>query len=216
MSSLSTKSVLDALNWRYATKIFDPEKKIPAEIWDVLEQSLLLAPSSFGLQPWRFLVVQDRELRKKLCTVSWGQTQPLDCSHYVVFLGRKNLDAAYVDRFLAHTAQVRNVPIETLQGYRDIIIGSVTAAHADGRLDIWQSRQVYIALGEFMTTAALVGVDTCPMEGFEPAKYDEILGVDTTQWSTLCSCAAGYRSPSDKYAALAKIRFPKQDIISYL
>lgn len=216
MNSLSRKDVLAALNWRYATKIFDAGKKIPADVWSILEQSLLLAPSSFGLQPWRFLIVQDQELRKKLTTVSWGQTQPVDCSHYVVFLGRKNLDAAYVDKFLSHTAQVRGVPIETLQGYRDIILGSVTAAHADGRLDIWQSRQVYIALGEFMTTAALLGVDTCPMEGFEPAKYDEILGVDTKQWGTLCSCAAGYRSPADKYASLPKSRFPKEDLISYL
>lgn len=215
MTPVSSSTLLEALNWRYATKKFDASKKIPSDTWKTLEQALVLAPSSFGLQPWKFIIVQDPALRTKLSAAAWGQTQPVDCSHFVVFVGRKDLDAGEVDRFIQRTADVRHVDPVTLKGYRDVIAGSVTNAKSGGYLDVWQSRQVYIALGQFMAAAALLGVDACPMEGFNPAQFDAILGLDTARWGTLCACAAGYRASDDKYASLEKVRYSASDVIEH-
>lgn len=216
MTPISTQTVLEALNWRYATKKFDAAKKIPAEVWNALEQSLVLAPSSFGLQPWKFLVVETAALRQKLVAASWGQTQPVDCSHFVVFLGQKGLGAADVDRYLNRSVELRGGNVAQLKGYRDVIIGSVEKAAAGGYLDVWQSRQSYIALGELMTAAAFLGVDTCPMEGIDPAQYDQILGVDTSKWVTLCACALGYRAGDDKYASAKKVRYATAEVVSHV
>lgn len=216
MNPITTQTLNEALNWRYATKKFDAAKKIPAATWAALEDSLVLSPSSFGLQPWKFVVVQNTELLKKLVGASWGQTQPVDCSHYIVFLGQKGLGAADVDRYLNRSVALRGGSVEALKGYRDVITASLDKAKQGGYLDVWQSRQVYIALGEFMTAAALLGIDTCPMEGLDPAQYDAILGVDTSKWGTLCACAVGYRAADDKYASAPKVRYPKSELISYL
>jgi nitroreductase len=216
MSTTSTETLLGALNWRYATKKFDPARKIPAETWTALEEALILSPSSFGLQPWHFLVVQNADLRQKLSAVSWGQTQPIDCSHYVVFAARKDLTAADVDRFIDRIVEVRGGSPGQLKGYRDIMVGFADQNRAAGRLDSWMARQVYIALGQFMAAAALLGVDTCPMEGLEPAKYDEILGLGAKGLTTLCACAAGYRAAFDKYATTPKVRFKASELISHV
>src|SRR5207249_1373914 len=111
----------------------------------------------------------------RLAAASWGQTQPLECSHFVVFAVRKNLGSDHVDRYLDRIVEVRGGFKEGLKGFRDLMVGSLDKARTDGSLDTWQSHQVYIALGQFMAAAALLGVDTCPMEGIEPPKYDEIL-----------------------------------------
>jgi nitroreductase len=216
MHPIPTESLLGALNWRYAVKKFDPAKKIPAAIWTALESALVLAPSSYGLQPWKFIVVQDPALRPRLTSASYGQTQVADCSHYVVFALRKNLGVAEVDRFIDRVVAVRGVAKEKLRGYRDVMVGSLDRARAEGRLDAWMSHQSYIALGQFMAAAALLGVDTCPMEGLVPAQYDEILGLAPQGYATLCACAAGYRADDDKYAAAAKVRFPASEVISYV
>ncbi|HXA14295.1 MAG TPA: NAD(P)H-dependent oxidoreductase [Opitutaceae bacterium] len=216
MNPISTDTVIDALNWRYATKKFDPVKKIPIGTWAALEQALVLAPSSYGLQPWKFIVVQDSALKQKLSAVSWGQTQPVECSHYVVFTVKKNLGAADVDRFLDRAVEVRGGTKDSFAGYRDMMVSSLEKARAGGYLDMWQSHQVYIALGQFMTSAALIGVDTCPMEGIEAPKYDEILGLAAQGYRALCACAAGYRSADDKYAAAKKVRFKPADVIQHI
>lgn len=215
MNPISTTALLDALNWRYATKKFAADRKIPASTWAALEHALVLAPSSFGLQPWKFIIVQDAGLRQKLSVVSWGQTQPVECSHFVVFAVKKDLNAEHVRHFIDRTAEVRHVEPTSLNAYRDIILNSVEGARKGGYLDVWQSRQVYIALGQFMAAAALLGVDTCPMEGLEPAKYDEILDLGAQGLTTLCACAAGYRAADDKYAVLPKVRFDSAEVLAY-
>jgi nitroreductase len=216
MKPIPAETLLDALGWRYATKRFDAAKKIPDDTWAALEQALVLAPSSYGLQPWKFTVVQDPVVRQKLSAASWGQTQPLECSHYVVFAVRKNLGMDQIDRFFDRIIEVRGGTKEALKGYRDIVVGNIEKARAGGYLDVWQSRQVYIALGQFMTSAALLGVDACPMEGIEPPKYDEILDLAAQGYATLCACAAGYRSAEDKYAVAKKVRFGPADVIQYV
>lgn len=206
-------TLLAGLRWRYATKRFDPAREIPPDVWSALEESLVLAPSSFGLQPWRFVVVTDAGVKERLVACSWNQAQPRDCSHHVVFAVAKDLPLAHVDRFLARTAELRGVAVESLGGFRKMLVGSLDKARTAGTLDTWQTHQVYIALGQFMASAALVGVDACPMEGIDCARYDEILGLVGSGYATVVACAAGYRASDDKYAAMPKVRFRTEDVV---
>ncbi|MBE2202949.1 MAG: NAD(P)H-dependent oxidoreductase [Chthoniobacterales bacterium] len=216
MKFLTPSTLLDALHWRYATKQFDPSKKIPSPVWEALEDALVLSPSSYGLQPWRFFVVTDPELKAALRVHSWNQSQVTDCSHHVVFAVRRPIDVEFVDSHLARTAEVRGVPVESLNFYRDIVAANLLEGATSERLHDWAARQAYLALGNFLTAAALLGVDACPMEGFDPAKYDEILGLPEKGFHAVAACPAGYRAEGDKYAGLPKIRFLKKDVLETL
>jgi nitroreductase len=210
------QTTLQQLNWRYATKAFDPTKQIPAETWHVLEQSMVLSPSSFGLQPWKFFVVRKPELRQQLVEHSWGQKQVSEASHLVVFAIKHNLDAAYVDRYVTRMSEVQQVSVDSLQGYGNLVKGTIDRLATPEAVDAWSTRQVYIALGQFMTTAAMLEIDTCPIEGFVPPKYDEILGLTAKGYASIVVCAAGYRSADDKYAAKPKVRFATPEVVEYL
>ena len=212
-TSLAPADLIKAQGWRYATKKFDPTKKIPAELWSTLEQTLVLTPSSYGLQPWKFIVVTDAALKAKLRPVSWNQAQVEDCSHFVVFLAKESISEPDLDRFLARIAEVRGQAVESLAGYKSFMMGDLVKGPRSAVIGEWAARQVYIALGNFMTSAALLGVDTCPIEGLEPAKYDEILGLTGTGYRTVVACPAGYRSVEDKYASAPKVRYPAAELI---
>ncbi len=213
MHPLPASDLVSALNWRYATKQFDAARKIPAAEWAALEESLRLAPSSFGLQPWKFIVVETPALRARLREASWGQSQVTEASHLVVLAVKQAVDAAHVDRFMADTAKARGVPVESLAGYRKVIDGFVTARGKAGQLESWSAKQVYIAAGQFMAAAAVTGIDTCPLEGIDALKYDEALGLAGSGWATQMAIAAGYRSASDKYATTPKVRFAAAEVI---
>ncbi|MCX6950945.1 MAG: NAD(P)H-dependent oxidoreductase [Verrucomicrobia bacterium] len=213
MQPVSHATLLHQLNWRYATQRFDPARKIPDADWHALEQALILAPSSIGLQPWKFVVVTDPAVKVSLRAASWRQPQPEECSHFVVFAVRKDLDAAHVERHVDRIVEVRGVAKETLEKFRGMTLRNLDRARAEGRLDTWQTHQVYIALGQFMASAAMVGIDTCPMEGIELAKFDQILGLEITDYTTVVACAAGYRAADDKYATTKKVRFKSEDVI---
>ncbi len=207
---MTTSELITALNRRYATKVFDPAKKIPADTWAALEESLVLTPSSFGLQPWKFLIVQDQELREKLVPHTWMQRQVADCSHLVVMTVKKSLDIGDVDAFVTRMAEVRGGTADSLAGFRKMIAGIQSQGYMSKD---WAKMQAYIALGQFMTACALLGIDTCPMEGFVPEKYDEILSLEARGLTTAVLCPAGYRHGDDKYAVLPKIRFKTEDVI---
>ncbi len=209
---IPAETLLTQLRWRCATKKFDPAKKIPAATWRALEETLVLAPSSFGLQPWRFIVVSNPAIREKLVPVSWNQRQVADASHLVVFAVKRGLGAADVERYMKRIVEVRNVPMESLDGFKNMLLGFLANPELDA--NAWATRQVYIALGQFMAGAALLGIDACPMEGLEPARYDEILGLDKEGYATVAACPAGYRAADDKYAGMAKVRFPAEQVIS--
>ncbi|NEP61039.1 MAG: NAD(P)H-dependent oxidoreductase [Symploca sp. SIO2G7] len=211
--NFSSESVLQALNWRYATKMFDASKKIPVDTWSALEQSLVLAPSSFGLEPWKFFVVDDVAVREKLLEPTWKQSQVVDASHLVVLAIKTGVSEADVDRSMARTSEVRSVPLESLAGFSKVIKGFMKGIPD---VDGWSTRQVYIALGQFMVSAAMLGIDTCPIEGFMPDKYDEILGLPEMGYHAAVVCAAGYRSQEDKYATLPKVRFPLDDKVQHI
>jgi nitroreductase len=204
--SVPPAELLGALQWRYAVKRFDPDRKIGPEVWSAIEESLVLTPSSFGLQPWRFIVVTDAELKAQLPAVSWGQQQPKDCSHLVVIATLRSMDSEYVDRFLQTVSETRKVPIDSLANYRKVILGFLQ--NSADRISEWATQQGYIALGQLMATAAYLGIDACPMEGIEPSKYDRFLGLEHGDYVTRVACAMGYRHSADGYASNVKVRFP--------
>lgn len=201
------------MRWRYACKKFDPQRTIPPDVWSALEDSLVLSPSSFGLQPWKFVVVTNPDVKAQLTSHSWGQRQVRDSSHLVVFAIRKTISAEDVNRYVERIVHVRGVAPETVAGYRKVMLNFVENPPPGMNLDEWAARQVYIALGTFMTAAATMGVDTCPLEGIEPEKYDEVLQLPQHGYATSVACAAGYRAEDDKYAQLAKVRFATEDMI---
>ena len=213
MSPSPPETALAQLRWRYATKKFDPARKIPGDVWAALEQALVLSPSSTGLQPWKFVVVTDPEVRTRLRAAAYNQPQVADASHLVVFCGKAPPTPADGERHVAHTAAVRNVPAESLEGFRKMVIGAASRPSEEGAA--WAARQTYIALGVFLATAAMIGVDACPMEGFEPAKFDEILGLPAKGVKSLALAAAGYRAADDMSAGLAKVRFPVDVVVEH-
>jgi nitroreductase len=211
---VSNETLLQQLEWRYATKAFDPAKKISAIDWSALEKALILTPTSYGLQPYQFIVITDKATKEKLVPISWNQRQPADCSHFVVFAARAKNTEADIDRYLARIAEVRGGSPEALGGFKKLLMGDVVNGER-GKISLeWATRQVYIALGNFMTAAALVGVDTCPMEGFVPEKYDEVLDLPARGYNSVVACAAGYRAASDKYASAPKVRFSLSDLVA--
>jgi len=210
---IATQPLLAALQWRYATKVFDATKKIPAETWAALEASLVLTPTSYGLQPYQFLIVQDPAKRAALLPHSWGQKQVVDCSHYVVFTARTEMTGADVTRLIARISAVRGIPAESLNFYRDMMLGDVVNGARGKVAHEWAARQAYIALGGLMTAAAVLGVDACPMEGLVPAEYNQILNLNGSGYATVVACALGYRAASDKYAGLAKVRYAVADLV---
>lgn len=205
-------TVLEQLTWRYATKKFDPTKKIAPELWSKLEAAAIHAPSSFGLQPWTFVVVTDPEMRRKLHPVSYNQAQILDASHLVVFAAKNPPTPSDVEAHVARTAEVRGATTDSLDGLRQSLLGSLSRMDA-AQGHRWAARQTYIALGFFLAAAAMMGVDACPMEGFQPEQYDEILGLKEKGLGAVVIATAGYRSPGDKYASAAKSRFEPKDVV---
>lgn len=216
MHTLTAEQLLETLRWRYAVKQFDAARKIPAATWSALEEALVLSPSSYGLQPWRFLVVGSPEIRAKLRPVSWNQSQVTDASHYVVFAAKLSVSEADVDAFVRRMAEVRGVTTESIDFYRKMMVGNVAKGMDAQTQRYWTALQTYIAAGNFMTSAAVLGIDTCPIEGLDPAAYDEILGLPAQGYRTLCACAAGYRAATDKYASAPKVRFATSDVVKHI
>jgi len=213
---MNPQQLLHALNWRYATKLFDATQKIPADVWQALEQSLVLTPTSYGLQPYQFLVISDPAKRAELLPHSWNQKQVVDASHFVVFTARTEMKEADVDRFIQRTTEVRNLPADALKGYRGMMLSDVVNGPRGKAAHEWATRQAYIALGNLMTCAAVLDVDACPMEGLNPVEYDKILNLAGSGYATVVACALGYRAAGCKYASLAKVRYETKDLVKYI
>lgn len=212
MAKVSREDILDQMQWRYAVKKFDPTRKVSEEDWRAMEEVLRLAPSSYGLQPWKFIIVRDPGLRASLRKASWNQSQTTDASHFVVFLYHRAVDEAWVRKNMDITETVRGLPKGTLDKYHDLVCGDVVRGPRAKTIDAWAQRQTYIAMGMLMETAALLAIDTCPMEGLDPAEYDRILGLETGEWGTVAACAVGYRAADDKLQHAKKVRFTREEI----
>ena len=201
--------ILKQLEWRYATKIFDSQKKIKEEDLNELLEATRLAPTSYGLQLWKAFVVKNSETREKLKEVAYNQTQITDASHLLVFATPKIVDEKGIAQFIELITKTRNVSEESLEGYRKLMEGAIkNKSEAVGE---WSAKQAYIALGFLLETAALKSIDACPMEGFDSKKFDEILGLTEKGFESRVVCALGYRAENDEYAKAKKVRFSKNE-----
>ena len=207
--------ISEALDWRYATKKYDTTKKISPQDWELLQKSLVLAPSSYGIQPWKFIVVENPNIREQLKAASWNQAQVTEASHYVVFTFKESMDESYIAKFIDRMAEVRDIPSASLDGFKNMLLTNLGKAPAD-KINTWSQRQAYIAMGFLLETAALLKIDSTPIEGLDPVAYDKILGLEGTGWKTVATVALGYRHPDDKYQHQKKVRFKSEDVIQYI
>ena len=197
--------------WRYATKKFDTTKKVSSEDLATLKEAIQLSASSFGLQLYKVIIVENPELRAQLLPASWGQTQIVDASHLIVFANQTQFSDADVDDFISNIAATRNLPLEALAGYGDFMKSSLNSMPDEVRPN-WTSKQTYIALGNLLNAAAELKIDVTPMEGFVPAQYNEILGLDKLNLNAALVAAVGYRHEEDAAQHYAKVRKSNEDL----
>ncbi|MFZ2253309.1 MAG: NAD(P)H-dependent oxidoreductase [Minisyncoccia bacterium] len=198
-------TIKKAFEWRSAVKVFDTERKVSDSDVRTIIDSARMSPSAYGLQPFRLVEVKDVALRAKLKDdASYGQAQVTDASHLFVVAVRTDMDETFVDEFVARTADIRGVDIAALKGFRDMMVGDIVSRTPENKF-AWAGRQAYIALGAMIETAALLGIDAGPMEGFNPSKVDEILGLSEKNLHAVGYLALGYRG-DDSYSKSAKVR----------
>lgn len=213
LTFIPANELLNCLNWRYAVKQFDIERKIPINQWAVLERALVLSPSSYGLQPWKFIVIEDMQMRQRLLLPAMGQRQIVDSSHLVVFAARTSITESDISHWLDRVTTVRKISDEKVTAYKTTMNGDLVTGPRHAIAAEWAKRQAYLALGVFLTSAAVIGIDTCPMEGFDPKAFDEILGLSALGYTTAVIATAGFRSPNDHTANETKIRFPLTEVV---
>jgi len=204
-------SLLKALEWRYATKKFDDTKKVSADKLEDVLKTTQLAPSSYGLQPYKILVVEDAAIREQLKDAAYGQTQLTDASQVIVFAAETVIDEAYVKNYIDEIVRVRQVDREKVADFENTILGAIAHLTEDQKI-AWSHKQAYLALGVLIGAASEEGIDTCPMEGFNAGKFDEILGLKEKGLTTSVIVTVGYRSEEDHYSAIAKVRKPESDL----
>lgn len=208
-------SLIEKLNWRYATKKFDSTKKLSPAQLDELLQAVHLSPSSAGLQSYKVVVVNDPATREKLREAAYGQPQITDASQLIVFAAEANLDSEYVKNHIDHVAKLRGIDRVNLEGYEQMINGNVNSMNEEQRTN-WAKRQAYIALGVLLTSAAELGIDACPMEGFSAPQFDEILGLKEKGLTTAVIAAIGFRAEDDGYSKLVKVRKPEEEMFIHI
>jgi len=208
------KEIKEAYNWRYATKRFDANRKLSNEQVETLLNAALMAPSSYGLQPFEIMVVENNDLRKQLKEAAYGQPQLTEASHVMVFAANKAVDEALVDSFMQRVAKSRGQSMESLKDFRAMLLGSVSGKSEQEKFQ-WAARQAYIALGFLLATAAIEGIDACPMEGFNNAEFDRILNLEQKGLKSVVMATAGFRSADDKYAGLPKVRKTQDELFTF-
>ena len=203
--------IISKLNTRYATKVFDPTKKVSEAVMEKLLEAIRLSASSYGLQPYKVLVVEDPKIRAELRKVAWDQPQITDSSALLVFAVNYETNAKSVDEFVDLISQTRNIPKDALSGYGDMMKGSIQGQSHE-QIETWVSKQAYIALGFGLVSAAVLDLDACPMEGFSPADFDRILDIQKLGLKSKVIMAVGYRSKDDHYQDLAKVRQKTEEL----
>ncbi|MBV6324161.1 NAD(P)H-dependent oxidoreductase [Duganella violaceipulchra] len=206
--------VIDKLNWRYATKKFDPTKQVSAEKLEHILEAIRLAPTSSGLQPFEVFVVTNPDIRAKIQAVGWNQGQISESSHLLVFAAWDDITADRVNMMFDLTNEQRGSINEGWEAYRKQLLGIVAARGQQGNFDS-AARQAYIALGVAMVAAAFEGVDATPMEGFDPAAVDEILSLKERKLRSVVMLPIGYRQPEgDWLVNLKKVRRSRPNLIT--
>nr|WP_288932072.1 NAD(P)H-dependent oxidoreductase [uncultured Allomuricauda sp.] len=208
-------TVIENRTWRYATKKFDANKRVSEEDLQTLLEATRLSASSYGLQPYHVIVVSDQKVKEQLKPASWGQSQITDASHIIVFASATDFGEELVDDFLENLSNTRNIPMEGLKGYSDFMKSKLMDLPADTK-GTWTAKQAYIAFGNLMQAAAELKIDTCPMEGFESDKYNEILGLNGKNLNAVVVLAVGYRSEEDETQHLPKVRKSKEELFTHI
>lgn len=206
---------IKALEWRYAVKAFDPDHKLSDEQIEGIKQVLSLTASSYGLQPFKFIFVDNPDKRKELLEYSYKQQQVVDASHFLVLAIETNVDDSFIEDYLDNIAEIRKVDRKNLAPYGDMMKGSITKLDQTSR-ESWARNQAYIVLGNLLTYCAVEGIDTCPMEGFISTAYDEVLGLQELGLKSVLAVPLGTRSSSDQYQNQAKVRRNAEDIIRHI
>lgn len=207
-------TILKALQWRYATQVFDPEKKISSEELHTILESGRLAPSCFGFEPWKFIVVEKEEIKEKLKEASYGKAKVKDAPYVIIIAYRtdaKNMSKEIIDRVV----KTQNANPSDLQGYKDMMDNSLDYAQKQGIIDSWMKAQTYIPLGIMIETAALLGIDAGPMEGFNAQKVDEILGLKEKNLSSSTMLLLGHRG-EDASASRPKVRRSFEEVVEFV
>ena len=197
--------------WRYATKKFDATKKITTEDFETLKEAIQLSASSYGLQPYKVFIIENPEIRAKIQPAAWGQTQIVDASHLLVFANITNFGDAEIDAYIKNLSETRGIPVESVQGYADFMKSKITTLPEEAR-NVWTAKQTYLALGNLLNAAAELKIDVTPMEGFEPAAVNEILGFDKLGLHASLIATIGYRHEEDATQHYAKVRKSNEEL----
>ncbi|MCC9016586.1 MULTISPECIES: NAD(P)H-dependent oxidoreductase [Flavobacterium] len=204
-------TLLDNLNWRYATKKFDATKKISSQDLNTLKEAVRLSASSYGLQPYKVIIVENPEIREKLKAAAYGQTQITDASQIFIFANDLNLGADSVDAYINTISETRGVPADALGGFSDMMKGTISNLSVEAK-NIWTAKQTYIALGTLLSAASELKIDATPMEGFNAAAFNEILGFDKLGLNTSVIATVGYRHDEDETQHYKKVRKSNEDL----
>ncbi len=208
-------SLIDKLQKRYATKKFDASKKLSAGQLDDLLSAVQLSPSSYGLQSYKILVVEDPEIRRQLREAAHGQAQITDASQVIVFASETSIDERLVNKYIDNIAKTRQIGRQHLAGFENTMVGTVNHLSEDQKI-AWSHKQAYIALGVLLTAAAEMGIDACPMEGFEAGKFDQILGLKEKGLTVSVIAPIGFHADDDNYSNLPKVRRPKEELFIHV
>jgi nitroreductase len=206
--------LIKQLNWRYATKRMMSGQVVPAEKLNQILEAVRLAPNSFGLTPYSVFVISDKELLKKINATACPQPQLLEGSHLLVFAVWENVTESQVDEYMALVAETRGLKVADLAGYKKMIWDNAGPRNPEGNFN-WGAKQAYLALGVGLTAAALAEVDATPMEGFDPAKMDEVLGLAAKGLKSVVLMMLGYRdTANDPSAAYKKVRRSSESLFT--
>lgn len=208
-------SLIDKLKWRYATKKFDATKKIAADKLQAVLDAVQLAPSSLGLQHYRILVIEDADTRAKLRAAAYGQPQITDASQVIVFAAETNINEDFGKKYIDNVAATRGLKREDLAGFEGMVLGAINGRTPE-QLLLWAQKQAYIALGVLVTAAADQDIDICPMEGFDPTQFDEILGLKAKGLTATVIATIGYRADDDATSHFAKVRRPADELFIHI
>lgn len=204
-------SLIQSLKWRYATKKFDTKKSIAAEDMQVILEAIQLTATSYGLQPYKVLNITNKTLRQQMQAASWGQTQVVDASDVLVFCAYTEITSDMIDTYVERKATIQNIPPKNLEGYSDFMKSKILEKSPEELID-WNAKQIYIALGNLLAICGELEIDACPMEGFEPEKYDKMLGLKEKGLTAVLVCPIGYRSAEDFTQHSPKVRKPLTEL----
>lgn len=215
VTTLKNLEILKALNWRYAVKVFNPNKKVSDEDLYTILESGRLSPSSSGIEMWKFIVVENPDIRKKLREVGDDQPKITDASHLIVLTYRTDIEENLVKERLERTAKIQNQRIEELDGLKSVLEGGLAKHIKQEDLEAWAKSQTYIPLGMMLETASLLGVDAGPMEGFTNEKVDEVLELQAKNLKSVTMLALGYRG-LDPASTRPKVRREFDEVIEFI